>query len=245
MMSGTDKQAQLDRLIDQAVEEFLLVPDNRLLERVEELTGAKESLATEFDGLMGPILSRYEAQPNQSLRIQSAEALTWTWRQVLPWNQANNFILGRMFFSRPMRSALASLVLIIIGATFSFPLWRTALGPDSNIVEPTQNQTRNVSKDESPQKPVASGTGDSLYIAQVVKSTSFAAAAEALDRINAKHPSLLKDRSLLIHKANSGENPGGYIGGVGGLKSEFDAEELCVKIRASGDPCNVVNVPNQ
>jgi hypothetical protein len=250
-MSGSDNQAQLDRLIDEAVEDFLLVPDNKLLERVEELTGAQKSLANEFDRLMAPILSQYEAQPGDSARqnerIRSEGKPASIWRKFMPWGPANSFSLGSTLFSRQMQSAVASLVLVIAGATLSFPLWKTALGPDSNTVELSQDRlhSRNVPKNESAQSSVSLGRGDSVYIAQVVKSATFAAASEVLDRINAKHPSLLKDRSLLVRRADGGENPGAYIAAIGGLKSKVDAEELCVRIRATGDPCNVVNVPSE
>jgi hypothetical protein len=250
-MSVSDKQVQLDRLIDEAVEDFLLVPDNRLLERVEELTGAQESIASEFDRLMAPILSQYDAQPSDSARqnerIQSEEKPTSIWRKFVPWGAPNSFSLNGTLFSWQMRSAFASLALVIAGATLSFPLWKTALGPDSNTVELSQDRihSRNVPKNESAQSSVSSGRGDSVYIAQLVRSASFAAAAEVLDRINAKHPSLLKDRSRLVRRADGGENPGAYIAAIGGLKSKVDAEELCVRIRATGDPCDVVNVQSE
>jgi hypothetical protein len=53
-MSERDEQARLDRRIDQAVEEFLLVPDSIVLDRVKELTGTKESVALDFDRLWLP-----------------------------------------------------------------------------------------------------------------------------------------------------------------------------------------------
>jgi hypothetical protein len=246
-MSVSEKQAQLDRLIDEAVDDFLLVSDNKLLERVEELTGAPDSLANEFDSLMAPILSQYETRPNDSTQqnkpIRSEGSQTSIWRKFIPWGPSDSFSSGSIFFSRPMRSAFASLVLVIAGATLSFPLWRTA--PDSNTVEqpPDRVPSRNVPKNETAQSSASLGRGD--FIAQLAKSPSFAAATEVLDRINAKHPALLKDRSLLVRRADGGENPGAYIVGIGGLKSKSDAEELCVKFRATGDPCNVVNVSNE
>ena len=81
-------------------------------------------------------------------------------------------------------------------------------------------------------------------MAQLVKSMSFCKTAEALDPINAKYPSLLRERSLVIRRANSGEDPSAYIGGVA-LKSARDAEKICNGIRAGGDSCNVVNVSNE
>jgi hypothetical protein len=82
-------------------------------------------------------------------------------------------------------------------------------------------------------------------MAQVVRSLSYAKAAEALDRINAKYPTLLRDQSRVIRRANSGDDSTGYIGGIGGFESARDAEQICNKIRVGGDLCNVVNVPNE
>jgi len=81
-------------------------------------------------------------------------------------------------------------------------------------------------------------------MAQLAKSLSFSRTAAALDRVNARYPTLLRERSLVIRRANSGEEPSAYIGGVAGLKSAQDAEQLCSKIRAGGDSCDVVNVPS-
>jgi hypothetical protein len=244
-MSEPDEQARLDRLIDQAVEEFLLLPDDRVLDRVKELTGKKDSVALDFDRLMTPVLSKHKHQLNQDLRIQSAASRTSTWRRFLAWDPADN--LTRTFFSRPIRSALASLVVVIAGATLIFPLWRIAPGPDSSSIDSDQSHIpRSVPKDLPGQRPVRSSTaGDSVYMAQLTKSFSFSRAAEALDRINAKYPSQFRDQSLMVRRADSGEDPGAYIGGVGGLKSERDAEQICSKVRAGGDPCNVVKVPNE
>jgi hypothetical protein len=237
-MSERDEQVRLDRLVDQAVDEFLLVPDNQVLDRVKELTGAKESVALDFDRLMSPILTKSEYQANRDLRIQSGATLATTWRRFLAWIQAND--LRGTFSSRPIRSALASLVFVVVGATLSFPIWRTALGPDAISVDSGQSHpSRNVPKD-------APGRGGgSVYMAQVVKSLSYAKAAEALDRINAKYPSLFKDQPRVIRRANNGDDSTGYIGGIGGLGSARDAEQICNKIRADGDLCNVVNVPNE
>jgi len=237
-MSERDEQARLDRLIDQAVDEFLLLPDNQVLDRVKELTGTKESVALDFDRLMVPILNESKHQNNPDLRIQSEAALTSTWRRLLAWSQTND--LRGTFSSRPIRSALASLAFVVVGATLSFPIWRTALGPDTIRVDSGQSHpSRNVPKDGPGQG------GDSVYMAQVVRSLSYSKAAEALDRINAKYPSLFRDQSRVIRRANSGDDSTGYIGGIGGLGSAQDAEQICSKIRAGGDLCNVVNVPNE
>src|SRR6266576_5813466 len=188
-MSEQDEQARLDQLIDQAVEEFLLLPDNRVLDRVKELTGKKDSVALDFDRLMTPVLSQHKHQLNQSLRSQSAASRTSTWRRFLAWDLANN--LARTFFSRPIRSVLASLVVLISGATLSFPLWRMAPGPDPSVIDSDQIHTpRSVPKDASGQRPVRPSTGGhTVYMAQLVKSMSFSRASEALDRISARYPS--------------------------------------------------------
>jgi hypothetical protein len=242
-MSERDEQARLDRLVDQAVDEFLLVPDNQVLDRVKELTGAKESAALDFDRLMVPILNESKHQNNPDLRIQSEAALTSTWRRLLAWSQTND--LRGTFSSRPIRSALASLVFVVVGATLSFPIWRTALGPDAISVDSGQSHpSRNVPKD-APGPAGPSTGGGSVYMAQLVKSLSYAKAAEALDRINAKYPSLFRDQSRVIRRANNGDDSTGYIGGLGGLGSARDAEQICSKVRAGGDLCNVVNVPNE
>lgn len=242
-MSERDEQARLDRLIDQAVDEFLVVSDNQVLDRVRELTGAEESVALDFDRLMVPILNESKPQTNRDLRIQSGAILTSTWRRFLAWKQAND--LRGTFSSRPIRSALASLVFVVVGATLSFPIWKTALGPDTISVDSDQSHpSRNVPKDAP--GPVGPSTGGgSVYMAQVVKSLSYAKATEALDRINAKYPSLFRDQSRVIRRANSGDDSTGYIGGIGGLGSARDAEQICNKIRAGGDLCNVVNVPHE
>jgi len=237
-MSERDEQARLDRLIDQAVDEFLLVPDNQVLDRVNELTGTKGSVALDFDRLMVPILTKSKPQTNRDLRIHSEATLATTWRRFLAWIQAND--LRGTLSSRPIRSALASLVFVVVGATLSFPIWRTALGPDTINVDSGQSHpSRNVPKD------APGHGGDSVYMAQVVRSLSYAKAAEALDRVNAKYPSLFRDQSRVIRRANSGDDSTGYIGGVGGLGSARDAEQICNEIRAGGDLCNVVNVPNE
>jgi hypothetical protein len=237
-MSEQDEQARLDRLIDEAIDEFLVVPDNQVLDRVKELTGTKESVALDFDRLMVPILNESKPQANPDLRIQSGATLTSTWRRFLAGNQAND--LRRTFSSRPMRSALASLVFVVVGATLSFPIWKTALGPDTISVDSGQSHpSRNVPRDAPGQG------GGSVYMAQVVKSLSYSKAAEALGRINAKYPSLFRDQSRVIRRANSGDDSTGYIGGIGGFESARDAEQICNKIRAGGDLCNVVNVPNE
>ncbi len=237
-MSERDEQVRLDRLVDQAVDEFLLVPDNQVLDRVKELTGAKESVALDFDHLMVSILTKSESQTDEGLRIHSGATLATTWRRSLAWIQAND--LRGTFSSRPIRSALASLVFVVVGATLSFPIWRTALGPDAISVDSGQSHpSRNVPKD------APGHGGGSVYMAQVVKSLSYAKAAEVLDRINAKYPSLFKDQPRVIRRANNGDDSTGYIGGIGGLGSARDAEQICNKIRADGDLCNVVNVPNE
>jgi hypothetical protein len=190
---------------------------------------------------MAPILDRHQPQSNRDLRIQSAAIPTSTWRRFLAWNPTHSRI------SRPMRSVFASLVFVIAAASLSFPLWRAALGPDSDNVDPHQTQlSRDVPKEESGGKSAASSTdGSSVYVAQLVRSSSFVAAAEALDRINARYPSLLKEQSVMIRKGINGEDQGIYIGGVGGLKFERDAEQLCSRIRARGERCKVVTVPRE
>ncbi len=199
-MSERDEQVRLDRLVDQAVDAFLAVPDNQVLDRVTELTGAKESVALDFDRLMVPILNEFIPQTNPDLRIQSGATLTSTWRRFLAWNQSND--LRRTFSSRPLRSAFASLAFVVVGATLSFPIWKTAVGPETISVDSGQNHpSRNVPRDAPGQRP-----GGSVYMAQVVKSLSYSKAAEALDRANAKYPSLFRDQSQVIRRANSGDD---------------------------------------
>ena len=82
-MSEGDQQARLDRLIDQAVDEFLVVPDNQVLDRVGELTGTKESVALDFDRLMVPILNESKPRKDRDLPIRSGATLTSTWRGFL------------------------------------------------------------------------------------------------------------------------------------------------------------------
>jgi hypothetical protein len=237
-MSERDEHARLDRLIDQAVDEFLLVPDNQILDRVKELTGTKESVALDFDRLMVPILNESKPQTDRDLRVQSVDTRTSTWRRFSAWNQAID--PRGAFYSRPIGAALASLVFVVAGATLSFPIWRTALGPDTISLDSGQSHpSRNVPKDAPGQG------GDSVYMAQVVRGLSYSKAAEALDRVNAKYPSLFRDQSRVIRRANSGDDSAGYIGGIGGLGSARHAEQICNKIRAGGDLCNIVNVPNE
>jgi hypothetical protein len=236
-MSESEKHAQLDLLIDRAVEEFLLVPNDRILERVEELTGAKESLANEFDRLIHPVLS--QTRPNHNSQDRSTSSPASARQKSGVWDLANH--LGHVFFSRPTRSVFASLVLIIAGATLSFPLWRATQTNDSSNTDSSQTQSSRNFPKESGHGPIFPTSRGPVFMAQLVKSSSFAVAAEQLDRINARHAALLKDRSLLIRKANDGVD--NYLGGVSGLKSESDAEELCVRIRAGGDTCSILKVP--
>jgi hypothetical protein len=247
LMSERDEQAEqagLDRRIDQAVDEFLLVPDDKILDRVKELTGTKVSVAKNFDRLMAPILDEYKSQEGE-LRTNAAASLTPGGWRFLAWERTNSLV--GTFSARPMRSVIASLVFIVVGATLSVPLWRMALRPESTNVDSNQNHpSRGAARDAPGQQPVRPGTGgNTVYMAQLVKGLSFSRTAEALDRINARYPSLFKERSLVIRRASSDEDSSAYIGGVGGLRSERDAEQICNKIRAGGDSCRVVNVPDE
>jgi hypothetical protein len=243
-MSTQAERERLNQLIDHAVEEFLSVPDERVLERARELEGTEGSLALDFDRLMAPILSRHEAEANQDSRIVPAAVARRAWQRILPWDGANN--LARVLFSRPMRSGFASLFLVV-GATLSLTLWRTAPQTDSNNVDSGPGHlSRNVPKETSGQKPAAPiGRGDLIYIAQLADGSSFAVVAEALERLKTKYPPLFRDQTLVIRKAESGEVSAAYLGGIGGLTSAQDAEQICSRIRAGGDTCNVVNVPNE
>jgi hypothetical protein len=244
-MSKQAEQEQLDELVDHAVEEFLLVPDERVLERARELEETEGSLALDFDRLMAPILSRQEAKANQDSRVVPAAVARGTWQRVLSWDGANN--LARVLSLRPMRSGFATLFLVVVGATLSLPLWRTAPQPDTNNADSGPSRlSRNVPKETSGQKAAAPIERSNLiYIAQLADGSSFAVVAEALDRLKTKYSPLFRDQPLVIRKAESGEVSGVYLGGIGGLKSAQDAEQICSRIRAGGDTCNVVNVPSE
>jgi hypothetical protein len=240
-MSERDEHARLDRQIDQAVDEFLSVPDNIVLDRVKEFTGTKESVALNFDRLIAPILNESRPRKEGDLRAQSAASLKparWT---SLAWLLSNSS--ERVFSSRPVRSAFALLVVVVAGTGLSVPLWRIATAPYSASLE--SNQTSRGVRDMPDQQAVGSSAGgDRLYMAQLAKSLSFSRTAEVLDRVNARYPALFKERSLVIRRANGGEEPNAYIGCVAGIRSEQDAEQLCSKIRAGGDSCEVVKVTN-
>jgi hypothetical protein len=193
---------------------------------------------------MAPILNESEPRKEGGGRVQSAASLASTWRTFLAWRSANNLV--SMFSSRPIRSVLASLVFVVAGVSLSVPLWRIALAPDSGSVDSNSNQPSRGVRDAPDQQPLGPSTGgESVYLAQLVKSLSFSRTTEALDRINARYPTVFRERSLVIRRANSGDEPSAYIGGVGGLRSARDAEQICSQVRAGGDPCDVVNVPNE
>jgi len=154
-MSERDEQARLDRRIDQAVDEFLLVPDSIVLDRVKELTGAKESVALNFDRLIAPVLNESKPRKERDLRVQSATSLNPAWRTFLAWLLSNNS--EAVFPSRPMRSALALLVFVVAGAGLSIPLWRIALAPDSSSLD-SNHPSRGV-RDTPNQQAVGPSTG--------------------------------------------------------------------------------------
>lgn len=239
-MSERDKHARLDRQIDQAVDEFLSVPDSVVLDRVKELTGTKESVALNFDRLIAPILNESKPRKEGDLRVQSAASFKPAWPTSLAWLLSNSS--EPVFSSRPMRSVLA-LLFVVAGAGLSIPLWRGPIAPDSNDL--ASNRPSRAVRDTLNQQTVdTSAGGDGLYMVQLAKSLSFSRTAEALDRVNAKYSNLFRERSLVIRRANSGDEPNAYIGGVAGIRSVQDAEQVCSKIRAGGDPCEVVKVPN-
>ncbi|MBR0868680.1 hypothetical protein ACFLEY_08485 [Bradyrhizobium sp. YCK136] len=130
MMSERNQKVQLDHLIDDAVNAFLSVSDGKVLERVKELTGDENSVARDFDRRMRPILNQYKADHGRDIPAESTEGLgsaTWT---VLRWDSIHYRI--RSLFSRPMRSALAALTVVVAGATLSVPFWRAAQDGDSS-----------------------------------------------------------------------------------------------------------------
>lgn len=238
LMSEQDKQARLDQAIDRAVNDFLSLPDSKVLERVKELTGKEDAIALDFDRLIVPILRQHRIEAARDWQTDSAEVSTSNWRNSMEF-------LIHSLFSRPMRSAFATLI-VVAGATLSVPLWRVTPDQDSNNIRAEQgDMPRSVPKGAIGRGPVKPSTGgDAVYIAQLVNGTNFSKAAEALDLINSRYLSLLREQSLVIRRA-SGEDGGAYIGGVGGLKSAQDAEQLCSRIRAGGDPCHVVIVPKE
>jgi len=243
-MSERNEQARLDQLIDQAVEEFLAVPDAKVLGRVKELTGKETSLTHDFDRLMAPILRQHGAEESRNPQMQG-EIVISKWQRFLPWNSVDH--LTSSFFSRPARSAFAVLALLVAGATVSVPLWRlTPMSDPGGTDHDESHIPRSVPKDVGRQQSAHPSTvADAVFMAQLTKSYSFSKAAEALDRIKYKYPSVLRDQSLVVRKANSGEDPGAYIGGIGDLKSARDAEQICSTLRAGGDQCNVINVGNE